>query len=312
MPTDGTLLLEHMPKEKQYLVTALSIFFSFGAVLSALVALLILPAHSCPPSPAPCDIASQNQGWQYLLSALGLIVRHLIVLLMNRLLKAVQTLGMFAGRMLLFRLHESPRYLVHAGRPQDAIKSLQMISRFNGSELSIELDDIRDHHYPITEVHISRARADSRTVFDAGVIEGSRPALTDLESGSSSRSALATVYSSTGESPKRNSHPFTTPVSEDPPPIPVEPEFAKELPSPRASEGTPTRPTPRDMMARRFSTASGRSSIIAQTSSCRFLPRWLRRPLRSWWARVMMVLEPEWLRTTILVWSAWCSMSLGM
>ena len=28
MPTDGTLLLEHMPRGKQYLVTALSVFFS--------------------------------------------------------------------------------------------------------------------------------------------------------------------------------------------------------------------------------------------------------------------------------------------
>ena len=32
MPTDGTLLLEHMPNGKQYLVTALSVFFSFGSL----------------------------------------------------------------------------------------------------------------------------------------------------------------------------------------------------------------------------------------------------------------------------------------
>jgi MFS family permease len=75
MPTDGTLLLEHMPRSKQYLVTALSVFFSFGAVLSAVVALLVLPQHSCPPSPEVCDVVLQNQGWKYLLIALGLIVR---------------------------------------------------------------------------------------------------------------------------------------------------------------------------------------------------------------------------------------------
>lgn len=77
MPTDGTLLLEHMPKGKQYLVTALSVFFSFGAVLSAVIGLLVIPAHSCPPSPAPCDAATQNQGWKYLLIALGLIVSRI-------------------------------------------------------------------------------------------------------------------------------------------------------------------------------------------------------------------------------------------
>lgn len=75
MPTDGTLLLEHMPKGKQYLVTALSVFFSFGAVLSAIVALLVIPRHSCPASSVACDVDSQNQGWKYLLMTLGLIVR---------------------------------------------------------------------------------------------------------------------------------------------------------------------------------------------------------------------------------------------
>ncbi len=83
MPTDGTLLLEHMPKAKQYLVTALSVFFSFGSVVSAVVALLILPGNSCQSSdtsPAsglaiPCDVEVQNRGWKYLLMTLALIVR---------------------------------------------------------------------------------------------------------------------------------------------------------------------------------------------------------------------------------------------
>ncbi len=75
MPTDGTLLLEHMPKGKQYLVTALSVFFSFGAVLSAIVALLIVPHHSCPPAPVGCNVDIENRGWKYLLITLGLIVR---------------------------------------------------------------------------------------------------------------------------------------------------------------------------------------------------------------------------------------------
>ena len=74
MPTDGTLLLEHMPKQKQYLVTALSVFFSFGAVLSAVVALLVIPQNSCPAPPLPCNVDVQNKGWEYLLTSLGLIV----------------------------------------------------------------------------------------------------------------------------------------------------------------------------------------------------------------------------------------------
>lgn len=77
MPTDGTLLLEHMPNGKQYLVTALSVFFSFGAVLAAVVGLLVIPVYSCPPSPAPCDVGLQNMGWKYLLIVLGTIVRNI-------------------------------------------------------------------------------------------------------------------------------------------------------------------------------------------------------------------------------------------
>jgi MFS family permease len=76
MPTDGTLLLEHLPKEKQYLVTALSVFFSFGAVLSAVVALLVVPQNSCSPNAlVPCEVDTQNQGWKYLLITLAMIVR---------------------------------------------------------------------------------------------------------------------------------------------------------------------------------------------------------------------------------------------
>ena len=50
--------------------------------------------------------------------------------------------------MVFFRLHESPRYLVHAGRAQEALESLQMISRFNGSNLAFVLDDMSDNHLP--------------------------------------------------------------------------------------------------------------------------------------------------------------------
>lgn len=75
MPTDGTLLLEHMPKGKQYLVTALSVFFSIGAVLSAVVAILVVPKHSCMASKVTCDLEKENRGWQYMLLILGIIVR---------------------------------------------------------------------------------------------------------------------------------------------------------------------------------------------------------------------------------------------
>ncbi|TFK26851.1 MFS general substrate transporter [Coprinopsis marcescibilis] len=278
MPTDGTLLLEHMPKSKQYLVTALSVFFSFGAVLSAVVALLVIPKNSCLSTGAGggtenCD-QSQNMGWKYLLFTL-----------------AILTLLMFTARMVFFRLHESPRYLVHAGRPYDAIKSLEMISRFNGSDLCVELDDVRDHLHPHqdadahaqqqtsgldqaqlsptdgTEYQASRPRATSRTIFDATMIQDGRTPpdvllsrASSAESGGGQRPPLMTAYAATGETPA--------------------------------------------LVDRR------RASVYEQ-KLCWSLPRWLRKPLWAWLDRVMMVLSPEWVRTTVLVWAAWWAMSLA-
>ena len=178
---------------------------------------------------------------------------------------------MFLARMVFFRLHESPRYLVHAGRPHDAIKSLQMISRFNGSDLAIELEDVRDYLHQ-TE---TRARANSRTIFDAGV--DSSP------NGSPKKGPIKTVYSSTEGS--------TDPDDEG---------QSEETEGPSQTPSTPT-------LRRNDETTT---SVPFETM-CWKLPRWLRKPLLAWWNRVMVVLSPPWLRISLLVWAAWCLMSLG-
>lgn len=63
-----------MPRGKEYLVTALSVFFSLGAVFASLVAIILIPKNTCDPPPAACDL-DRNLGWKYELVALGLIVR---------------------------------------------------------------------------------------------------------------------------------------------------------------------------------------------------------------------------------------------
>ncbi|KAK0238623.1 MFS general substrate transporter [Armillaria nabsnona] len=265
MPTDGTLLLEHMPKGKQYLVTALSVFFSFGAVLSAIVALLIVPHHSCPPAPVGCNVDIENQGWKYLLITLGLI-----------------TLSMFSARMVFFRLHESPRFLVHAGRHQEAVESLQMIARFNGAPLSLDIDDVEDVR---RSVHQPPA-----------VTPDMRPTGHD---GTNSPTGVAD-YHSTGESPAQQleSHSFATPT------IPHQ-----EPPSPKEDVEPIVRP--RQVPSRSASLSRRRTSSVYEKQLYSVLPSWLRRPLWAWWDRILMVLTPEWLRTTLLVWAAWCAMSLA-
>ena len=74
MPTDGTLLLEHMPQGKQYLLTALSVFFSFGSVISAIIGIIVIPSHSCTSTSTECDVERDNLGWKYLLMSVGFVV----------------------------------------------------------------------------------------------------------------------------------------------------------------------------------------------------------------------------------------------
>ncbi|KIK69824.1 hypothetical protein GYMLUDRAFT_151542 [Collybiopsis luxurians FD-317 M1] len=264
MPTDGTLLLEHMPNGKQYLVTALSVFFSFGAVLSAVVALLVVPQHSCSAESLVCDVETQNKGWKYLLISLGLI-----------------TLSMFLARMVFFRLHESPRYLVHAGRPQEAIESLQLISKFNGSHLSLALEDVDDQKpQPIAS---RRMRGDDQERDDC---EDSTPFLRRKSSAENEAS----------EEPQGNR-------------IDPSPEVRETIFDAEIADYSSTGQSSTALGA--HGALSHRTSSIYERKVCWMLPRWLRRPLWAWWDRVMMVLTPEWLRTTLLVWGAWWGMSLA-
>ena len=305
MPTDGTLLLEHMPNGKQYLVTALSVFFSFGSVLAAVVGLIVIPSRSCPPAPAPCDVATQNQGWKYLFIVLGAF-----------------TLFMFFARIVFFRLHESPRYLVHAGRHQEAVESLQLISKFNGSELSLGLEDVRDHHEP-HEAGPARERRTSVTVFEAPSNRSSQESSSSRSlRGQASREGLRSGESSPpdynsigGPNVPLNGHVFQTPPTLHAPL--VHEDHFKDAPS-RATTPSPVSHVHADVqrqMRRREASQASRisSSTVSSIKSKAYwkIPRWIRRPMSAWADRVAMVLTPEWLKTTLIVWTVWLLMSFG-
>ncbi|KIM89212.1 hypothetical protein PILCRDRAFT_813136 [Piloderma croceum F 1598] len=343
MPTDGTLLLEHMPKGKQYLVTALSVFFSFGAVLSAIVAILVVPQHSCTASEATCEVETENNGWQYMLMTLGLI-----------------TLSMFLARIVFFRLHESPRYLVHAGRAQEALESLQLISRFNGSELPLDLDDVDDNRPPPCDTAVpvlTNSPVDERrnltheasnlrneAVFDANALNPSNePSMTTQSSADFLQNGPNGTknYHSTGESPNSldsQGHTFATPISENPPTTerglnvrptvytnitPDVPEFKDVPPETSPSSPYPPPSARSHVRPRSYSNTSGRHRRRGSASSRRgslyevqqkvggILPRWIRRPLWAWLDRVSMVLSPEWIKTTLLMWTVWFAVSLA-
>ncbi|CAG8497549.1 11194_t:CDS:2 [Rhizophagus irregularis] len=102
LPVDGAIFLEFVPKENQYLLTLLSVFFEFGAAFTALVGYLILPSYSC--FKEGCDVYKENNGWRYVIMILGTC-----------------TLIMLIIRILFFRLLESPKFLLSHNRKQEAI-----------------------------------------------------------------------------------------------------------------------------------------------------------------------------------------------
>ncbi|RIB08190.1 major facilitator superfamily domain-containing protein [Gigaspora rosea] len=127
LPVDGAIFLEFVPKNQQHLLTFMSIFWPFGAVVTSLFSYLVLPQNSCPESDGitfSCDI-SKNNGWRYLLAILGSL-----------------TLLMLIGRVLLFGLKESPKFLMARNKHNEAAIVLREIAHINGREISVDANDL--------------------------------------------------------------------------------------------------------------------------------------------------------------------------
>ncbi|KAJ1980386.1 hypothetical protein H4R34_002469 [Dimargaris verticillata] len=143
MPVDGAIFLEFIPHTHRYLLTLLSVFFSAGAVVASMAALLWLPSFSCPPEldhkttrgvpitaslATTCDVHQENNGWRYLLFTLGVLNG-----------------GMLLARVAFFRSQESPKFLVRHNRCEDAVVVLQHIVRYNGDDMDISMRDFSRH-----------------------------------------------------------------------------------------------------------------------------------------------------------------------
>ncbi|KAJ9476956.1 putative metabolite transport protein [Pseudozyma hubeiensis] len=273
MPTDSSNLVENLPVRKHSYVTALSVFFSAGSVVSSLIGLLVLSA-------------SDPDGWRWLLGALAFV-----------------TVLFVSARVVFFRLLESPKYLVHSGRPQEARDILQRIHRYNGgATISLRIQDVVD---------------------DSG--SDRRRAGEDMESSQHSMHQHPS-RNSTGVSQKRtdvaaNDQRLQDSYTED------------EDDEADISGQAATRPLLGDATALADETDDARKSdqydtsvhirndgsAISQPSSFnRDLPPSLSWLPKSWHpsaadlaSRYSEMFSPEWKRTTILIWIIWGGMSYG-
>ena len=98
-----------------------------------------------------CDVAVQNTGWRILLRIAGLLVSA-IMQVRARLTIRVQTLSMLFCRTFLFKIQESPSWLVNAGRPNDALIVLRHITVANGNPMTLDIADVTDSKADLDEL----------------------------------------------------------------------------------------------------------------------------------------------------------------
>lgn len=113
-PVDSAIFLEFIPATHQYLLTMQSAFWSVGQAVAALIAWPLISRYSCAKGAEVCNF-NDNLGWRYTFWTFGGL-----------------TLFMFLLRM-LFRMPETPKYLLGKGLDEQAVEVVQNIAKRNGS-----------------------------------------------------------------------------------------------------------------------------------------------------------------------------------
>jgi MFS family permease len=144
VPVDSSILLEFLPSKYHYFVTGLSLFFNAGSVVASLLAYFILPSFSCVDqvsdiSTGLCDVNLSNNGWRYLIIALSILEGIMVI-----------------SRVFLFKLPESPQYLLAQNRLDEVVDSLNYISKYNGLTMSFTIHDLEpsNDQLDVAEDHI--------------------------------------------------------------------------------------------------------------------------------------------------------------
>ncbi|KAF5377853.1 hypothetical protein D9615_006829 [Tricholomella constricta] len=127
LPVDSAIFLEFVPASHQYLLTVLSIWWAFGQLVGSLIAWPLIGNFSCElTGPSNCP-RSANQGWRYFLFTMG----GLMFLL-------------WGIRFFVFKLHESPKYLMGRGRDEAAVEVVHRVAEHNGTTSTLSLEHLRE------------------------------------------------------------------------------------------------------------------------------------------------------------------------
>lgn len=122
LPVDGMLFLEFLPGARQQLLTLLSVFWPLGQLATSLIAWGFIPKWTCDDS--NCNEfngsgwRTHNVGWRYVLFTTG-----------------SYTLLCFVARFFIFRIPESPKFLISKGRDVDAVAAMHKLANMCGKPL---------------------------------------------------------------------------------------------------------------------------------------------------------------------------------
>jgi hypothetical protein len=84
----------------------------------------ILPPFSCD---GDRECKNGNMGWRYLQLTLSLL-----------------TLCMVVARTLLFKMHESPKFLLSQGRYDEAVGIVHILANMNGKSIELTAEDLKN------------------------------------------------------------------------------------------------------------------------------------------------------------------------
>ncbi|KAJ5739793.1 hypothetical protein N7533_012577 [Penicillium manginii] len=116
VPVDCMIFLEFVPGSHQYLLTALSAWWNMSQLVVSLIAWVFLANFSCPTDATPETCRRQdNMGWRYTLIVLGGLALCFTFI-----------------RLFIFKLPETPRYLLSQGRDEEAVEAVNYVARQNG------------------------------------------------------------------------------------------------------------------------------------------------------------------------------------
>ena len=222
-------------------------------------------------------------------------------------------------RWFLFRLHESPRYLVSTGREEEALVVLRAIATFNDAEMTIQCADVQapEEHGEDKEANVENDKKNSELPTPTSAMEmtDERAPLPQYLDGGAVN--LSRASSEGSRPPSRNYDALGQGAPPNPPKRPI------RMGSAFYADTSLTVDDQDNEFAQSFGNAvdhegpsRGMNGSLARKASIKSLSSIKSARLEGaieWWERwkkqIRKLFVPQWRRTVTLMWIIWAAMA---